>query len=517
MATRKPKVTPHQAFLEMCSRSPSFWRDSLIIRYDGDKPVYWKSLMSDLQRKDFAALDPAFVRVAGRTCEKAPYQKFWIQRSRGFCKSTDVASLIGWAVAFSKRAFSGILVAGDKEQAQELRKRLVELLSNNSWMMSEGWIDVQKNCFISPKTEARIDIMSADTHTAFGATPEITICSEFCNWRANLEEFYEATISSSAKTEDRGGIFIVETNAGSGSGYQWRAHEAARTDPAFYFSAPEGWAPWYSESTIAAQKRQISPREFQRLWLNQWSLSDGAFITLQEAESCIDKDLEYCEDGVPTWPYVAVVDVGLKNDRTVMTVMHQMGNNVIIDRMDVFDPQMFDGGIVPIEIVELWMRDINERFSRQGGSVYFVVDEYQMVSTIRKLLEEGYAIIPFQFQAGMANWKMGYSLQQLIANKRLHFYKDCGAMYEVTWDARTKTLHKSDRMYQPYGQREDFCTELAALEKIENSTGRWRFTHTKEGHDDRAFTVGAGILFILENSLSASAFDDIISRELPIH
>jgi len=349
-------------------------------------------------------------------------------------------------------------------------------------LLMYDFIKITKNTIEGIQSGARIDIIPADSHTSYGATPMVVVLSEFCNWPSGVqhEQFYTSCMSSFAKRADAGAVLIVETNAGYGKGWQYEAMNQARTSPQWYFSCPESYAPWYSAETVEEQRKFLSDGEFKRLWLNQWQSSDGSYISLEEMESCINPALAPREHGIPGFIYIATIDVGLKNDRTVMSVMHQLGGKIILDRMDVFEAEMYESKTVPIEIVEEWMH----RVAKDFGRVIFVPDQYQMVSIIRKL-ETVYEIYPFDFASGLNNWRMSYTLRQLVAAHRLEVYPEAGAMY------------RGGQRWNPYNERDDLFTEVANLEIKELPSGRWRFTHSKGRHDDRAFALGAGCLFIM--------------------
>lgn len=469
------------------------WRKRLTI--DVSSGVPWGSVMAPFQTKDFAAIDPALQFVAGLSKQMPDVRKFFLMRGRGSSKSTDLASCLLWLMAFCNRKLTGYVAAEDKEQSQLIREQAEKLVSLNPWLAD--LVDIQRNALRNKINDSSAKFMSRDTASSFGLTPDFAILDEFSHLQQ--ESFFSSFVSSYAKREKQGALLIISGNAGAGQGWHYQVREVARTSPEWYYSAPDGYAPWYNESTIDEQRKLLTASEFERLWMNRWQASGGEYISLAEADACINVNLKMREhtqqDG---WSYVASLDYAEKNDRTVGCVMHQYDNKLIVDRMDVLDPSLCEGGIVRADWCKHWMRHIQQRFGSNHGKVIFVVDEWQLKSIITDLREqEGFWIETFEFGGGVGNWKMSKVLRQLILNKRIEWYPGCGQI-----------LDQYGNPWMPRGLRDDLCTELSALNAKPLQGGKWRLEHSKGAHDDRAFALGAAALFIVESS---SGWDDIFA------
>lgn len=502
---RKPRIDPEEqqaALLELFRREPSIWRNNLLV--DGPSGTCkWGDILCPVQKQDFAALDPA-LKFTGRIKEwdgaqwvlspKPEYQRFWIQRSRGYSKSTDIASCILWLIAFAQRKIEGVIAAEDQEQAEFVRDQMQELLQYNEWMREI--LELKKHALTNKITHSEARFITSDAKSSFGAKPHFTLATEFTHW--SNEKFWSAVFSSAAKTFDKGGLLILDCNAGEGSGWQYKVKQHAQTQEEWYHHAPPGHAPWYSEGTIQEQAGGLSLQEYRRLWWNEWQASDGEFVSLEEADACVDLSLSARSEGQTGFLYVAALDYAEKEDPTAAVVGHLYDGHVIVDRMDSLDPKMQSEGIVRIDWVEQWMRNVQAQFGNKGA-VQFIVDPWQLIGTIQTLESEGFDIERFEFSGGRGNYEISDILRKLILHKRVRWYDGCGQLTD-----------KDGRLCSQ-GQRNDLSTELACLiRKKQSGTRRWRFDHIKGQHDDRAFVLGLLCHYIVNNSVEQVDWGNVI-------
>lgn len=468
-----------EAHIEMCRRDPMYFRRSLII--DGPAgPQRWGPLISPVQERDFVAIDMGLKYLCGRG-PKPPVQRYWIQRSRGYSKTTDRASDVLYLLFACPRKIDAVVAGEDREQAGLIREQMLKILQFNDWLYE--FIDPQAKQIKNKHTDSTLRFLSRDVNSSFGLTPEFVIADEFTHWRQ--QDFWASLNSSLAKTEHRGGMLIIACNAGVGRGWHYKAKEHAASSPEWYHSSPEGYAPWYNEKSILEQQATLSYTDYRRLWHNEWQDSGGEFVTKTEAEACILDGLQPEKEGRGGWSYVAALDYAEKVDRTVGVVGHLFDGEVIVDRMDVVCPKTIEGSIVPVSWCENWIRNIQRAFR----DVTFVVDNYQLIYVIERLSAEGYDIHSFDFKGGVGNFQLALILRGLILQKRVHWYPQCGQIL----DAGGK----------PYRLEEDgpddLVSELSKL-VIKSSRSRWRFDHLQNEHDDRAFALGALCRHIVMNS-----------------
>ena len=447
-------------------RSPAAFRREVKIA-EGD--ARFATSIQPWQERDFAALDGAWLRLAGRR-GAAGRQRAYIERPRGHAKTSDMALQIAWILQNAARPLRGLAAAADRDQAGLIWDAVQRIVRLNAWLCPD--LAFRKHVVVNTATDSRLDVISSDVSSSWGALPDFVICDELCHWEK--PDLWFSLLSSAAKRPDC--LLAVLTNAGVGRGWQWEVREAARRSDGWYFSTLAGaQAPWISQQWLDEQKNLLPPPVYERLWQNIWQHSDGEFITLAEAEACRDERIEIQERGEPGRHYVAAVDYAEKHDRTVGVVVHRDGARIVVDRMDVITPRPDQP--VRVRWVEDWIRRIASQFQR----VTFVLDEYQLLGTIQAL-EHEFDVRRFEFAAGRGNHLLAVNLRKLILHRELAWYRGCG---------------------QAEGEmRDDLERELASLLLRQSASGRCRIDHRQDGlhHDDRAFALGAACLHVVKDS-----------------
>lgn len=453
--------------------------------------------MSQVQVNDFNAIDKALLHLAFPNEFPRSTQRFFIQRSRGYSKSTDFASAALWLAEMSPRRLNGIVVADDREQAQFVRDAMNDLMKENPDRFKG--LELRKKVLENPNNGVEISFASSDATSAFGGRPDLVIADELTHWKKN--DLWATAFSSFGKRADQGAVLLVGCNAGWGRGWQWDIKQEAMSSELWYHSAPHGHSPWYSLAMIEEQRRILEHSNFRRLWFNEWQDSSGTFVNLEEADACIDDALDYrvsaedippLADGRRVNTFVASLDYAEKHDRTVGTVMHQVDSTIIVDRMDVIAPELQAEGITPVHWCEEWVNDVTEKFGSDGNTVFFVIDPYQLVWLIhllRSRLDFHHHIEEWNHHGGTGNFDLSRTLKHLILHKQIKWYAGCGV------------IHNDDNTpYQPKGMRDDLSTELSTLYVKNMQQGKWRLEHQRGDHDDRAFSLGAGCAFIVKYS-----------------
>lgn len=445
------------------------------------------------QTSDFQALDNAWRQLASigdlvvpsqrAPHDPAPIRRAYIERPRGHSKTSDMAVQIAWILLAARTPVNGVAAAADREQAALLLRAIQHLKHMNPTLC--GDLVFTDGAVRNRRTGSRLELISSDVGSSYGILPDFVICDELSHWPG--PDLWYSLLSSAAKKPNC--VLAVLTNAGVGRGWAWDVRESASRSPDWYFSSLDRpLAPWITEQSLAEQKAMLPPSVYERLWLNRWQHSDGEFVSLAEAESCIDPQLDQADSGLPGIQYVAAIDYAEKHDFTVGVICHHDGQRIVVDRMDVVRPSALRP--TPTAWVEAWIEQAAIHFP----AIRFVIDEYQLLSTYQKY-ESSFSMKRFQFLGGQGNHGLAITLRQLILQRQVAWYPGCGSYSpdcDALWNKTSSTGHVVER--------DDLTTELASLLLRQSHSGRVRIDHKSDGihHDDRSFALGAACLELIE-------------------
>jgi hypothetical protein len=133
-------------------------------------------LLADFQKRDFAALDKLFIALChGRQPEIG---NFWIERTKGACKSSDAAVNILWVAIFSPLPLLIQIAAADEEQAAEIHKSIKSVLriTQNAWIKSH--LTVLAGKIVNRRTGTEVEILTTDALGSHGARPTLVLIDE---------------------------------------------------------------------------------------------------------------------------------------------------------------------------------------------------------------------------------------------------------------------------------------------------------------------------------------------------
>ncbi|RMF24678.1 MAG: hypothetical protein D6760_02805 [Deltaproteobacteria bacterium] len=180
--------------LRKFASDPAAFRDALRIDADG-RAVAFGEIIEPWQQADFAALDPAWQAVAGRADIEPPHRRAWLERPRGHAKTSDLAVMAVWAVAFAPRPLAGVAAAADRDQARLLRDAIARLARLNDWLAAT--LDVQAYRVVNSRTGSTLEILSSDAPTSYGLTPDFVVADELVHWQSR--DLWDSILSASAK------------------------------------------------------------------------------------------------------------------------------------------------------------------------------------------------------------------------------------------------------------------------------------------------------------------------------
>lgn len=300
-----------QSLLQRFAVDPAAFRAALVIP-GARGPARLGEVMADFQRRDFAALDPAFVALAKGT--KPPVGRYWWERTKGASKDTDLAVMLLWLLAFTQRPLACQVGAADADQADELRKAAKGILWCNEWLTT--LVEIQAWSILSKRMEARCDIIAADVAGSHGARPDLLILNELSH--VNKQEFAENLLDNAAKVPH--GVVCVATNAGFNPSWQWEWRENARTSERWYFSAYQQPAPWLDPAEMEEARKRNSPQRFARLWRGEWVSGSGDALAADDLAAALTQTRPM--DGTePGWAFYGGLDIGHVHDASSLVVV----------------------------------------------------------------------------------------------------------------------------------------------------------------------------------------------------
>lgn len=360
--------------LEIVAKSPRAFRKALLIDADGG-PRPLAEVCDGWQRIDFESLDPAWRSIAGHDV-KPQYRRGWLERPRGHSKTGDIAAMVAFALFASRRRLSGVVAAGDADQAGLIRDSISKLLSLNDWLAK--FIDVQRSRVIGlrdGKEFCELKILSADAPSSYGLTPDFIICDEVTHW--TKQDLWVSLFSAMAKRSHC--VFVSICNAGFVDSWQWKVREEIRTDHRWYFNALNGpQASWIKPDLLDEQRRHLPSRlAFERLWLNRWTEGSGDALEPDLITAALSAGVKPNPPRQPGIMYIGGLDIGVKRDHTALVVCGVSVGRYVDDEEDPTPrkPPAIIQAMVNLGLMEpksLWTEKPKQKYIEGTGRVSVV-------------------------------------------------------------------------------------------------------------------------------------------------
>lgn len=461
----------HEHTRAECSVSALRYLQSVIINRAGG-PASFTDVAEPWQWLLASRIIPALEAVAG--VRKVPYEgprSFWITLPRGHDKSSLIARLCSWLLAFSRYPLRGVAAAADREQAAIISENMATEARLNPWL--EPLLKFGSWRVDGTRTKSRFKVLAADGPSSFGLAEDIMIFDELTHW--GKSDLWDTLISGRHKRP--GSVLVVISNAGVKGAWYYRHYLHACQSPQWYcYSSPPGThlASWMDVKRVEELRRLLPPLLARRVLGNEWvdESEDCGFVTWEEAKACEDADLAMQSRGRAGVGYVMGLDYAPVRDASCMCVCHMdEDGRVVLDRMEVL--QGSQQRRVPIVAVEKWVDDARRDFP----GLTLVADPYSLEGLIQS--RQGVMDVErFEPRAGKANYELAANLRSLIVNRRLLLYPDAGG---VVKDGSLHTL----------------VDELSELH-VEQRPAGWRIQHSASGHDDRAVALGMAALHLCQ-------------------
>jgi len=429
----------------------------LLIDDDGTR---WGDIAADFQRADAEAIlsgtEPSDVRL------------HFLTRPRGGSKTTDLAAvlLVALLVQAPRRSVSHAY-ARDEDQATLLVDALRGLAERSGLA---GLLDIQSGAVVVKASGAKLRVESADAASAFGRHPFFVVADELAQWPSTrgARSLWEAIVSGLPKRRDS--RLVTMTTSGDPAHWSAKVIGGARQSERWRVSEVPGPLPWADPADLAEQRRMLTESAYARLHLNRWTAAEDRLVDAADLRACVTLDgpLEYD----PAHRYQLGVDIGLKNDRTVVTVAHSErrdagGPLVVLDRIHVLQGTRS----APVQLSDV--EQLIEQSSRAFGHASVRMDPWQGIGSAQRLRDRGVSVEEFAFTAQSVG-RLGSTLHLLLRDHRLALPDD-----------------------------EALLDELMTVRLRETSPGVLRLDHDAGQHDDRAVALGLAALALTERADSA--------------
>jgi len=447
LTARSPRSAPATASLDPLALLAALVLD--------DEGTAWGDIAEPFQRDDASAI------LTGT--RPADPRLHFLTRPRGGSKTTDLAAvLLVVLLTQAPRRSTSHAYARDADQATLLVDALRALAERTGLA---ALLDVQAAVVTVKATGARLRVESADAASAFGRIPYFVVCDELAQWPTtrSARQLWEAIASGLPKRRDS--RLVVLTTAGDPSHWAGRIIGGARDSTRWRVSEVPGPLPWADPDDLAEQRRLLPASVYARLHLNRWTASEDRLVSDDDLRACVTLDgpLEYD----PRRTYVIGLDLGLKNDRTVLTVAHAEPRDggaprIVLDRLAVLTGTRAR----PVQLDDV--ERLAEQTSRAYGHARIRLDPWQAAGLAQRLRSRSVRVEEWAFTAQSVG-RLGANLHLLLRDHRLALPPD-----------------------------RDLLDELATVRLRESAPGVYRLDHDAGQHDDRAVSLGLAALALTE-------------------
>lgn len=407
--------------------SPAAFRRDLMVEA-GARIAPLGEVLDPWQQSDFEVSDPGWMRAVGLRTEPA-VQRVYLERPRGHSKTSDLAVMVSWALAFAPRMLRGYAAAADQDQAKLLRDAIAKLLRLNPWLgqiLAVNRYAVFNIAESHPGRDSELTIISSDVGSSYGILPDFIVIDELSHWPGG-DELWASLLSAAAKRSTC--MLQVISNAGMGMGvsWQWNVREACRASANWHFSRLDGpVASWLSPADLAEQRRLLPPKAYNRLWLNAWQADVGDCLDLEDIEACVTLDGPW--NGPCPEDSYACLDLGLRNDRSALVclALNYEARRVRLLSCEGWAPPV-RGGQVSLRTVRDACLDAYKRFGLMG----IAYDPWQCELMAEELQSLGCKMYPKPFVPKFLD-AMATALLSSFRNRTIDLFHDAALIRDLT-------------------------------------------------------------------------------------
>jgi phage terminase large subunit-like protein len=418
-----------------------------------DNDERWGSRAADWQWADMrAVLDPA---------SPTPYH--FLTRARGGAKTGDLAAasiaILLTQAPLLARCYGA---AVDEDQAAFLIDAIAGFVARAPSLRSH--LKVESRRVVNVKSGATLEALASNSDSAWGLKPYLVVADELASWPTtrNARSMWDALVSAMPKVD--GSRLVCLTTAGDPAHWSHRVLQHARASKLWRVNEVRGPVPWIAETLLDEQRCLLTESQFARLHENRWIAAEDRLVRPEDLRACVTLDGPL--DPVAGTTYIVGVDVGLRHDRTAVSVCHaettESGRRVVLDRMLVLqgsrrrEVQLAD---VEAAIVQA---------SSQYGRAHVRIDPWQAIGLAQRLRVRGVAVEEYPFSAQSVG-RLASTLHLLLRDRLLAIPDD-----------------------------EALLDELANVRLRETSPGVLRIDHDPDKFDDRAISLALAATALVE-------------------
>lgn len=380
-------------------------------------------------------------------------RRHWWLRARGMSKTTDAAVVIlAMLLTLAPARSRSYCYGADADQAAVLFDALVGLIQRSRLT---ALVDVGASTITVRSTGATLTVESSDGASAFGRRPWLTVLDEATAWpdTPNHARLWSAAVSAVGKVP-ASRLLVLGTAATPASAGHKRFLTAERSRH-WRASVVAGPSPWWAPEDVEAAAESLTASEYRRLILNQWCAGEDALTSEADVAACTGSHRVL--EPLRGRRYVMGLDVGLKRDRTVLTVGHlepsPAGRKVVIDRVLRWTgTRTSPVSLTDVErsIVATW---------KQYGSPRLVFDPYQAAQLSERLRVAGVRADEYLFNTGSIN-RLARTLYGALRDRAIVLPDD-----------------------------PELAAELVTVRLVETGPGLVRLDHHAGQNDDQAIAV----------------------------
>jgi len=421
-----------------------------------DEGTRWGDVAEPWQQDDAASI------LTG-TAPSDPRLHF-LTRPRGGSKTTDLAAVtLVVLLTQAPRRSTSHAYARDEDQATLLLDALRALAERSSL---SSLLDIGATTVTVKASGARLRVESADAASAYGRIPYFVVADELAQWPTTraARTLWDAVTSGLPKRRDS--RLVVLTTAGDPAHWSARILNGARSSERWRVSEVPGPLPWADPDDLAEQRRMLPNSVFARLHLNRWTAAEDRLVSADDLAACVTLDGPQEHDA--RHRYVIGLDIGLKSDRTVLTVAHAErrdaggGPLVVLDRIHALQGTRTK----PVQLADV--QALAEQTARAYGHAPIRLDPWQGVGLAQRLRDKGLTVEEWAFTSQSVG-RLGSVLHLLLRDHRLALPDD-----------------------------RELLDELMTVRLRETAPGVLRLDHDAGQHDDRAVALGLAALALTE-------------------